>query len=266
MSTKTIDIINILESIAPLELAEVWDNCGLQVGSKCGKVSKIYLSLDPTLENIQNAIKHNASLIITHHPLTITGFKNIDLDSYIGKIVSLCIKNNLSLFSYHTNFDSAEGCLNDFFASKIGIKDTKPLVSSKDEKAGLGRIGYLPKSIKLKTLIKKIKTDLNIKTLKVIGNLENEIKKVALNTGSGSSLVKNFLETSADLYISGDIRYHDALNIVEEKRCCIDAGHFGTEVFFVDLVYDILKTKLKEKNIKLEIVKSTIEQEPFFYI
>ena len=121
MAVISDEIFKCIETIAPLNLAENWDNVGLQVGSYCQKVRRVLLTLDITPAVIQEAINIKANLIISHHPLIFGGIKKINYDSIVGKSITQLIAHNITVYSAHTNLDVAQGGLNDFVSKKIGL-------------------------------------------------------------------------------------------------------------------------------------------------
>lgn len=130
---KAKDIYAALEKTAPLYLAEKWDNSGLQIGSRNRDVQKVLLTLDVTEAVIQEAIQKNVQLIISHHPFIFNGIKSICVDSGKGELVSQLIKHDISVYSAHTNLDSAKLGLNNFIANQFRIKEAQPLVASSSD-------------------------------------------------------------------------------------------------------------------------------------
>lgn len=127
MTVRIADIMTHLESLAPLKLAEEWDNCGLQVGDRNRLVRRIMVALDPLPEVVQEACDNKIDLLITHHPLLIRPLKQIDLDSDIGGIVSRCVAHRLAIYAAHTNLDASLGGLNDHLADLLHLEARRPL-------------------------------------------------------------------------------------------------------------------------------------------
>lgn len=127
MEPRISDIIEIVDKLAPFGYAEDWDNSGLQVGDPAAKVSRIMISLDPVPEAIEAAINQGCQLLLTHHPLIFRPLKSINASDPIGHLITLSLKNNLSIISLHTNYDIAPKGLNDILAERIGLKSTIPL-------------------------------------------------------------------------------------------------------------------------------------------
>lgn len=125
------DILSILNAIAPFEIAEDWDNCGLQVGNVNWGVKKIMIGLDVSMPLMTAAKDWNADLVITHHPLMIMPEKKIDFAQLPGQIIEMAAKHQINIVSVHTNLDKAHDGLNDYFASKIGMVDAQPFFDGK---------------------------------------------------------------------------------------------------------------------------------------
>ncbi len=122
------DIMTLMESWAPLSLAESWDNPGLMVGAIDRQVTGIVTSLDLTKEAVDYAMDRGCNMIISHHPLIFKGLKSIDLGSYQGQLLETLIKNDIAVYSAHTNLDIAQGGLNDMLAAKLGLENCSGLV------------------------------------------------------------------------------------------------------------------------------------------
>ena len=125
---KVKDVTNYLESIAPLQLQESYDNSGWQVGDYDSEVKGVLVSLDVTLEVVQEAIDQNCNLIIAHHPIIFGGLKNITSNVSTGKIIQKAIKNNINIYAIHTNLDNVYNGVNNKIASIIGLERKKILM------------------------------------------------------------------------------------------------------------------------------------------
>ncbi|SDL40727.1 Nif3-like dinuclear metal center hexameric protein [Halarsenatibacter silvermanii] len=126
------DVLKMLNEIAPFNLAEEWDNSGLQVGARDQNVEKILLTLDVDEKIIEEALNRDCEMIISHHPLIFSQLDSVTEASGTEKIVRSLIQNEITLISAHTNFDKCEGGMNDYLADKIGLKNIKPLNDDED--------------------------------------------------------------------------------------------------------------------------------------
>ena len=261
---KLNQIIDAMEQMAPVCLKEDFDNVGLMVGDKMAMVKKVLLALDCTLEVIEEAKELKADLIITHHPLIFNRPKSITTDTLQGKKIIELIKNNINLYSSHTNLDSAFGGLNQTIVEMLGFESNEILEKSKITSygnVGLGRMIRLETEMNLKDLIDTVKSKLKINTLRVVeGN--RKIKNIAVINGSGQSFIKQAVNEGADCIITGDTTYHFALDYKEMGVTIIDTGHFGSEW----LVFLETMKKIKNQFKEIEFIESKKVEDPYTFI
>lgn len=238
MILKVKDIIGNLEKKYPKANAESWDNVGLIVGKLNQEVRKVQLSLDTTDKVIENAIKNSADLIITHHPMIFKPVKTITTMDNLGRKIIKLIENNKSLYAMHTNLDSSKDGLNDYILNLLEVENSKVIdVNEFDNEVGIGRLYTLSKEMNIDEYATFVKNSLKIKNIRIISeNREKIIKKVALINGSGMSYWRKVKSLGADLFITGDIGYHDALDAKEAGINVFDIGHFESENCFVELL------------------------------
>jgi len=124
---KTSDILGIINKIAPISLAEGWDNPGLQVGDPAAEANRIMVALDPTSDVIASAIAASCQILVTHHPLIFKPLKSISTANQQGGLIHNAIRSGLSIVCVHTNYDIATGGLNDLLSRKIGLSECVPL-------------------------------------------------------------------------------------------------------------------------------------------
>jgi dinuclear metal center YbgI/SA1388 family protein len=217
------DIYKFLDELSPFELQEKWDNSGLLVGNMDNDIKKIYISIDLDLEILEE-IEEN-SLIITHHPLIFKPLKNLVPDSFSTILALELIKKNISLISMHTNFDKTH--LNKFVAKKIFNSN----IENEDF------ICYIDVDDNFKNILNLVEEKLETKHLNYVKTKEN-IKKIALTTGAGMSLLP-FID--ADLFLTGDIKYHEAMEAKIKNISLIDITHYESEKYFSNALYNELR-------------------------
>ncbi|GMQ56367.1 Nif3-like dinuclear metal center hexameric protein [Vallitalea sediminicola] len=263
MSVKCEEIINKLEELAPPKLAESWDNVGLLVGDSNQAIDKVLISLDATKDVVDEAINNKVDMIITHHPIIFKGVKHVNTSTVIGRKLIKLIKNDICVYSAHTNLDSASEGLSVLLADKLQLNDSDILESNNNfdvlDLCGTGRIGYL-EEMTLEELSYYVKEMLNIKSVRVIGSLDKKIKKVAVSPGSSMEFADTAYKNGADVYITGDIKYHDAVEYKEKGMALIDAGHFGTENIVLPMFTQYIRQCFGDH---LEIITSKINKDPF---
>ena len=214
------EIVNVLEDLYPLCLAEPWDNPGLIVGNPSHKVNKIVCLSDPTLEAVEESCKMGADLIVLHHPLFFKSVHEVSGFSVRGKIVQTLIENRCGLWVGHTNADAAFRGVADAASNAFGLKDLHPLVpvSNNDPSLGLGRVGVLEQKITLKEFAMRVFNALPATKLgvQVCGDVDAMVSKIAVLPGSGDSLFDEVRACGADVYVTSDLRHHPATDAYEQ--------------------------------------------------
>lgn len=241
------DIIRFLEEKFPTSLAYDWDNVGLQVGDVNREVKKILVALDMITPIVDEAIEKKIDLIITHHPLIFSPLKSINFETSRGKNIAKLIKNDITAYTMHTNYDIAPGGMNDVLAQQIGLCDISPLVMI-DEIHGLGRIGKLKHASSISSLSTDIKTQLKpyVSSIDKVecANIES-IETVAVIGGSGGKYIHEAKEAGADVLITGDVTYHIAIDAKDIELSLLDIGHHA-EVIMQDAVCDLLNKEFDD--------------------
>ena len=234
---KLEDIMRFLEKKYNPELAEKWDNSGLIVGRRESNISAVMVCLDITDDIIDQAVASRAELIISHHPLIFSEIKRITSDTLLGKKILKLTENKIAVYSMHTNADSAANGLNDYILEKLSLNGEKTvwLKNENYPESGLGRILELKKEKSVDDISKMIKEKLNLKNIRMAGNANKKVKKIAVLTGSGGSLISE-LDNTVDLYITGDLKHHETLDALEEGLTLIDLGHYESENIFSELI------------------------------
>lgn len=286
MAATVADIIKVMETLAPLRLAEEWDNVGLQVGQLDWPVRSIWVALDPLCDVVDGACRNGVDLLITHHPLIFNPLRCINFDTPVGSVIQAAAGHKLAIFAAHTNFDSATDGINDVLASRIGLADLKvlkradhpdetsaakfyPLLPPKTDyiqRQGLGRVGELDETIELLPLALSIKEKLGLKYVKVAGKPDLPVRLIAVCSGSGSSLMKDFYSSGAQVFISGDLRYHDAREAEALNRGLIDMGHFESEYLAVEVLAKRLDKILAASGEDVKVEACRLENDPFLVL
>jgi dinuclear metal center YbgI/SA1388 family protein len=246
-------VISFFEQLAPQELTQSWDNTGLLVGSRQGAVNRILVCLDVTNASVNEAIAKKADLIVTHHPVIFKELKRLNEDDMKGKLLYSLIKNDISVYSAHTNLDYAISGVNTQLALALGINDAEVMGE------GPGKCGVLKQEVKLDDFLLCVKQSLNAPFLKVIGHVDSLVRKVAVFSGSFDDDLETVIESGADVLVTGDLKYHTALDALENGLCIVDAGHFSTE----RVVLPFIRDKLAESFKDVEVLLFEEEKDPF---
>ena len=257
-----------MEKFAPAILKEDYDNVGLMVGDSLMQVTKILISLDCTMDVIREAKDIGCNFILTHHPLLFVKPKTVTTDTLIGRKIIELIKNDINVYSSHTNLDSVKDGLNDIVTEILGfskykiIESSENNVSGKDD-AGIGRLVILEEPIKLSLLCENVKKTLKAEFLRVVGNDDDIINNIAIINGSGEDFFKKCIKLGADCIITGDTKYHGACDLLEQKIALIDAGHFATEWIPFKVFAEKFKKRLEEDGYKNEVIISKCSFDPY---
>lgn len=223
---RILDLIEKLDEKYPLNLQEEWDNSGLQIGNPEDELRGVVISLDLEEESVDMAIKEGANLIITHHPYLFSPTKSIDFRDNFYNRLKRCIKNDIIVYAFHTNLDIAEGGVNDNLAEILGLKNIKSLEIDKDP--GLGRYGEIEKK-QAEDFLYEVKEKLKAESITAYGDIKRSISKVALCGGSGSSLIEDAISLSCDIIITGDVKYHEGMDLSNKGIIIGDVGHYASE-------------------------------------
>jgi dinuclear metal center YbgI/SA1388 family protein len=366
MAVTCLDVMNLIEKVAPPQLVMSWDNIGLQVGHPLKEIDSLLITLDITHEVVEEAISMGADMIVAHHPLIFKPLQKIRFDTPVGKLLAKLIESHIQVYIAHTNLDRAEQGTNYYLAKALGLKDTRvleaggnklykiavfvpegyedsvrnamgeagagwignyshctfqvegtgtfrplpgsdPFIGSVEElekvqeyrletivpenlksqvlkamikahpyeevafdiyplenqqlTTGLGRIGDLESPMTLSAFADKVKDCLDIQYVNVVGSPTSEVSRVAFCGGAGGNLILQAKMCSADVYLTGDIKYHEALEAGELGINLVDAGHNATEKFLAPALVNYLKGELKEK--RVSIFTSQINTDPW---
>jgi dinuclear metal center YbgI/SA1388 family protein len=236
----------------------------LQLGDPDWPVEKVWVALDPLPEVILAACQAEVDLIITHHPLIFKPLTAIDISRPEGFIIQQALESQVAIYATHTNLDRIKDGVNDVLASRIGLCNTTSLAADGvSGKPGFGRIGNLAQPTPLALLVNNLKQALDIDHVKVAGNLDMRAKTVAVCSGSGSSMVGAFFDAGADVFISGDLKYHDARHFEFAKKTLIDIGHFASEHLIVETFAERLNRHFYDKGLVLTVESYRFEKDPF---
>ncbi len=228
------EIVQVIEASYPAGAALDFDNVGLLVGRMEKEVRKVYIALDATDRIIEEALREGADMLITHHPLIFSPLKKVTDDDHVGRRVMKLIRGDISCYAMHTNYDVlGMAALSE---RVLGITDAEVLdvTMVKDGKEeGIGRVGNLQEPMTLGECCVYVKHRLNLGSIKVFGDMDRKVSRLAVSPGSGKSAVAPAIAGGADVLVTGDIGHHDGLDAVEQGLSVIDAGHYGTEYIFI---------------------------------
>lgn len=224
-------------------------------------VSRIMIALDATDQVIEQAIDQQIDLLVTHHPMIFSAMKKITGEDFIGRRILALAKHEISYYAMHTNCDVC--VMNDVAAGKIGLESEdilEEVATTEDGKTmGIGSVGMLKEKMSVQDIATLVKNVFDMDYVRVTGELSNQVQRVAISTGAGKSMVSYALNKQAQLLITGDIDHHTAIDALAQGLQVIDAGHFGTEHFMVEYMWNYLREQLPQGIAVLQAE----EQNPF---
>ncbi|GAU77485.1 Nif3-like dinuclear metal center hexameric protein [Fusibacter sp. 3D3] len=267
MVTSVGKILKLLEHIAPLSLADAWDNSGLLIGHSDREVDRILIALDLTEEVLEEALDEGFDLILTHHPLIFNPIKQITTETRIGKLIIKLIENRISLISLHTNMDrSFENGINRYVGEKLELEDMTILV--KDEAyVGYGVVGNFSAAQPLENVVATLKTLFNQKTIKLTnGTLDKPIRRIAFCSGAGADFIEQALSEHADLYITADVKHHESQLVNGSTMTLLDVGHYESETVFLERLKALLDEQIALKNYDVFTMVTETEKAQFKYV
>ena len=239
------EIMQVIEAAYPRSAALDFDNVGLLAGRAGKEVNRVYLALDATDAVIDRAIEAGADMLITHHPLIFSPMKRVTDEDFIGRRVVKLIQSDIAYYAMHTNYDVLG--MAPLSEKILGIKNSQVLdvtMCEDGNEEGIGRVGDLEKPMTLEECCVYVKHKLKLGSLKVFGDMNGTVSRLAVSPGSGKSAVAPAIAKGADVLVTGDIGHHDGLDAVEQGLAVIDAGHYGTEYIFIDDMKHFLEDKL----------------------
>ena len=256
---KVREVIKVIEDFAPLSIQEGWDNSGLCVGSPDAEVTSVLLGLDCTPALVDEAIECGADMIVTHHPLIFSGLKKISPEDQVGEAVIKAIRAGISIYAAHTSADKVIAGVSGAMAARLGLRNVTILDEDGDG-TGLGVVGDLPEPLSAEEAVALVKERFSLKAMRTSKPLRGKISRIAMCGGSGGSLIKAARSCGAQLYISGDISYHNFFT--PEGFMIMDIGHYESEIEIVDILFSLIR-----KNFPTFAVRITqnMQSNPIFY-
>ena len=236
------DIINIIESVAPLSYQETWDNSGLQVGDRNAEVKKALLTVDVTESVVDEAISLGYDLIVSHHPLLFRGLKQLTGSTPQERCVEKAIRHGIAIYSAHTSMDSYLHGVSGRMAEKLGIADYRVLIpSTNDAKVGLGVIGELMEAVDNEAFVAKVAQVFGEPgaALRWVEGSKKQVKRVALCGGAGAEFLEEAIAQGADAFVSADFKYHE-LQSADQRITVIDMDHWVSEHFTREIFEELL--------------------------
>lgn len=211
------ELMACMQTVAPAELAEDWDNVGLLVGDPDKEIDTVVVTLDAEASAIAYAKEQDAQVIVSHHPLIFSPVRAITAPSALYTLAT----SGIACFAAHTNLDAAKGGVNDALAEKLGLSNVKEAFG------GIGRVGELPETRSPQEFAELVKQTLGAGVQ--FKNGGKPVRTIALVGGAGGDFVA---ACEADAYLTGELKHHEWLDI-SDGLTVVAAGHYATEVVVV---------------------------------
>ena len=210
----------------PRELSCSWDNDGLMCcpdGNR--EIKKALFCMDVTPKAIDYAIENGYDIIVSHHPLIFKGIKSVSGDFGIPSRIIKLIKNDISVMSFHTRFDTVDGGVNDALAAIFELSDVEKLLCDGVE---MMRVGNLKEEITIEEFVSLVKEKLGCEHLNYASH-SGKVYRLAVLGGGGGGCIKDAQNVGADTYLSGEIGYHNLTDCNDYRINLVEAGHYFTE-------------------------------------
>lgn len=246
-----------LEGLAPLRTAEEWDNVGLLVGDRQQPLRRIMTCLTITPTTAAEAIQREADLIVSHHPLPFRPLTQLTSDTTTGSLLLELIASRIAVYSLHTAFDSADAGINQQLALVLGLRQIGALVTTGDS-IGAGRWGRLESPLRLADMIARIKQQLGIEHVQVVGDPERMIATLAIACGAADEFLAAARRLRCDAMLLGEARFHTCLEAEAAGMALILPGHYSSERFGLERLADLISRQFPE----LEVWASQQERDP----
>jgi len=264
-------VAQLIEKVAPKSWAEEWDNVGLLVGSGSKPIERILITLDGTLEVVEEAKAFGAQLIVAHHPIIFRPLKNLRADNATAKVPLRLLQHELAYYAAHTNLDQSTVSSSRVLGELLGLEKMELLErvydvnpgSNYGEERGYGVVGYLTHPERLgvlwKDFLDKLKQSqvysqtYELTGVRLAGSLERKVRKIAIVNGSGGRFVPKALFKGADLLITGDVDHHSVHDALEGSMAVGDLGHFLSEAPMLRAIYDYLSAEKSLRGIEIRV-------------
>ena len=227
MPATVAQILEIVNSIAPFELAEEWDNVGLLAGRPESPVERVLCALDLRPDVVEEARRRGCQLIVTHHPILFRGRKNLRETDAEGRLLCALVRSGVAMIAAHTNFDNASPGVNDALAAALGLENVTALENGM-------RLGDI-KETDFGMFCEKAGAALR-SPVRCYGDGASRIRRVAVLGGAGEDFAFQALKAGADVYLTGEMAYHKGLDAADNGLCVVEAGHAATEYPAISLL------------------------------
>lgn len=256
------EIAALAEQLFPTENVCMQDYIGLSVGDENATVDKVIVCLDCTQSVVDEAAEKGAQMIFAHHPLIFGTISSVTKNTPVGGIILSAAKNEINVYSAHTNMDCSRGGITEFVANLLGLKNTVPLIEI-NQNAALGLVGDLENSVAVGDFAVETGKKLSDKYVKVYGK-DKTVSRIAVVNGAGGDeeIINAALEKGADALVTGEIKHHVALYARSSGLDVIEVSHYASEHIYIPRLCEIMNAEAQKNNLKIQFTASESESNP----
>ena len=253
------EFIALMEEIAPTEAYQEMDNSGPQIYSGAEEVNRVLVCLEINAEVLKEAAEKNADMILTHHPLIFTPESCIDFTDYPGRYIHEAVKQGISVYSAHLSFDFAAKGNNTYLSVLLGLTDVE--MGSLDSEWR----GYFEEPLSFSEAAAHVENALRLPAhyIRCVDGGKDKIRKVGLCTGAGGGYIPHAAQQGCDLFITGDLKLHEAQYAKARGMSVIDAGHYGTEKIFTENMSRQVKARAADKGLDIDVIMAEADTNPY---
>lgn len=231
-------------------------------------------TLDVRPETIDEAIDKEVDFIFAHHPVMFHPARDLDTRNPQNAMYAKLLAHHITVYAAHTNLDTANGGMNDWLAAKLGLRDCQPLVPAGNdpitgEPVGMGRVGNIAGEMTPRQFADHCQQLFNVAGLRLVTNLadaQQKIKRVAVLGGAGQDFYTNAVKCGADAYVTGDVSYHFAHDMIANHLTVVDPGHHIEAVCEHQLALLFKKWQTENDGWDFTIIENSINTDPFNFI
>lgn len=256
---KYTEFINLMEEIAPTAAYRDMDNSGPQICCGSEEVNRMLVCLEINREVLEEAARKEVDMILTHHPLIFTPVSCVDYDDYPGRYIHEAIKQGFSVYSAHLCFDFAPKGNNTYLSVLLGLQDVQ--MGSIDEPW----TGMLPEAMTLQQACRHIEKCLDLPEhyIRCVDGGREYLRKTGLCTGAGGGYLQDAVRAECDLFITGDLKLHEAQYAKAAGLSVIDAGHYGTEKIFTENITRQIRSQAEARGLDFDVIMAEANTNPY---
>jgi len=261
------DVVRVVHRRYDPATAEDWDTVGLICGDPDLPVRSVLLAVDATAQSVDEALERGVQLLLVHHPLLLRPVSSVAAVEPAGRLIHRLIVGGCALLAAHTNADSAADGVSQVLAELLGVDISAPVIPShSDSRIGLGRIGDLVEPTTLSEFADKVYDELPLTAhgLRIAGDLQRVVSRVAVCGGSGSDLLADAARLGADVVVTADLKHHNAGDfLAAHDVALIDVSHWASEWPWLSRAARLIETDLAADGFQVKAHVSTIVSDPW---